>query len=385
MSRPPLPVGTWGRITRTRLGADRWRARAKFRDHDGVTRTVERIGPTGAAAERALVTHLRDRSRPPGGAELTAATTVGDLAAVWLGTLDDGRRAPQTVEKYTSAVHRFVVPALGGIRIGEVSVGRIERFLGVVESDAAARWCRVALTGMFSLAARHDAVAHNPVRDTSTRQRPASEVRALTLEEVAALRANITGWAGGNTMGPPRGDDLPELVDFILGTGLRIGEALAVRWADVALGADVPTATVSGTVAYVGGRFIRQPTTKTSAGHRTVVLPGFVVAALRRQRERELPAEDGLVFPSARGGVRSPHNVRRQFRAARGVGFEWVTPHVLRKTTATVVERSVGIDAAAAQLGHTGSRVTAAHYVQRAATAPDVRTALDALGPVSGG
>ena len=381
MPRHPLPLGTWGRITRTELGPDRWRARAKYRDHDGVTRVVERTGKTGAAAERALVTYLRDRARPSDGQDITADTELVDLAAAWVATLDDGRRTPQTVEKYRATIDKHITPALGGVRVGEASVGKLDRFLRAVDGDATAKWCRVILTGMFALAARHDAIDHNPVRDTSTRHRPAKVVRALTLDEVARLRANVAAWCGGNTMGPPRGDDLAELVDVLLGSGVRIGEALALRWEDLDLDAALPTLTVRGTVVFVGGRYVRQPTAKTSAGHRGVILPAFVVAALRRQAARDLPADDGLVFPSARGGPRSPDNVRRQLRAARGEGFEWVTPHALRKTTATIVERAVGIDAAAAQLGHSGSRVTAAHYIERAATAPDLRSALDALAP----
>ena len=43
--RPPLPIGTWGQVTVTgRPGA--WRARARFRDVDGVTRSVVRTGAT---------------------------------------------------------------------------------------------------------------------------------------------------------------------------------------------------------------------------------------------------------------------------------------------------------------------------------------------------
>lgn len=57
----------------------------------------------------------------------------------------------------------------------------------------------------------------------------------------------------------------------------------------------------------------------------------------------------------------------------------------LRLTTATTIERDVDIEAAASQLGHSGSRVTREHYIERAAQAPDLRAALDALAPVSGG
>lgn len=237
---------------------------------------------------------------------------------------------------------------------------------------------------MLSLAARRDAIPLNPMRDTSKRATDAEEVRALTLEEVAQLRDNIATWSGSNRMGPPRGDDLPELIEVLIGTGVRIGEALALRWEDIDLDSDVPTLLVSGTATTVRNKLIRQNHTKTAAGRRRLALPDYVVDALRRQQARDLPAEDGLVFPSARGGIRSPDNVRRQLRQARGDGLDWVTPHALRKTTATVIAEVNGPDAAADQLGHSDGRTTARFYVDRRHRIIDNRNALARLAPHKG-
>ncbi|MQA17273.1 MAG: hypothetical protein GEV09_25060 [Pseudonocardiaceae bacterium] len=63
MGRPPLPVGTYGRINVYKLGARRFRAQAKYRDYDGVTRKVERVGQSRTAAENNLKAALRDRGR----------------------------------------------------------------------------------------------------------------------------------------------------------------------------------------------------------------------------------------------------------------------------------------------------------------------------------
>src|SRR5919199_258387 len=41
VTRPELPLGTWGRIRREEVGPNRFRARARFRDYDGHTRDVE--------------------------------------------------------------------------------------------------------------------------------------------------------------------------------------------------------------------------------------------------------------------------------------------------------------------------------------------------------
>jgi hypothetical protein len=43
--RPALPIGEHGKITRTRLKNGTWLAKCRYRDRDGVTRIVQRVGP----------------------------------------------------------------------------------------------------------------------------------------------------------------------------------------------------------------------------------------------------------------------------------------------------------------------------------------------------
>ena len=70
MSRPPLQIGTWGKISRDEVSPGVWRAMARFRDFDGVTRKVEaRAAATskndkGGKAERLLIAALTDRAMP---------------------------------------------------------------------------------------------------------------------------------------------------------------------------------------------------------------------------------------------------------------------------------------------------------------------------------
>ena len=43
--RPPLRIGQHGKIVREYAGGGVWLARTRFRDADGVTRRVRRVGP----------------------------------------------------------------------------------------------------------------------------------------------------------------------------------------------------------------------------------------------------------------------------------------------------------------------------------------------------
>lgn len=391
MGRPPLPLGSWGTIKRTEVAAGRWRARAQFRDWDGVTRPVERFAATGPKAEAALRAALVDRQTPAGSVTITRETKLRVLGAAWLDGLDaEGGLADNTMTAYRRAVKR-IEQGLGEVTVGEAKVGVIDRYLRAKKSAATAKQDRVVLTGMLNLAARHDAITHNPARETTRRTSTASKPRALTVGEIAEIRRRVAEYAGGNQHGPPRALDLPAIVDVFLGTGARIGEVLALRAlpGELDLDADPPTATFTGKI--IDGK--RVSTTKGRLAEHRVVLPSFTAAAIRRQLARGLPTDENcLVFPSRTGGPQTVHNVERRFREARDrVGtdhadslYAWVKPHTFRRTVATAIDRAEDIEAAARQLGHASSRVTEKHYVERTNAAPDLRHVLDGFAPIHG-
>jgi integrase len=89
------------------------------------------------------------------------------------------------------------------------------------------------------------------------------------------------------------------------------------------------------------------------------------------------------VFSDSLGGLRDPKNTRRDVRAALDrAGFDWVTSHSFRKTTATMLDEA-GLSARviADQLGHARPSMTQDVYMGRKAVDARVAAALeDALG-----
>ena len=160
-------------------------------------------------------------------------------------------------------------------------------------------------------------------------------------------------------------------IDLMLGTGLRIGEMLALRWSDLNFAADNPTVTVSGTiVSDVGGQVIRQPLTKSKTSERVLFLPHFTVASLLGYwHELDGTPENDAIFPTAVGTRLDRSNYGARFREVRklsiDVDLSWVTPHSLRDTVATNVYRTSDLQHASSQLGHSEIGVTSKHYVER--------------------
>jgi hypothetical protein len=163
MARPPLPLGTYGRIRVYRHG-DSWRARTLYRDWDGTTRHVEKYARTQAAAERALIESLRDRHRSDAGALITPDTRVDVLAQACWNEIEQGSHSPGTRRNYRDRLDRQVIPTLGRLRVRELTTGAIDRHLRVVRDKhgaGTAKLTRTVLSGICGLAARYDALDRN--------------------------------------------------------------------------------------------------------------------------------------------------------------------------------------------------------------------------------
>lgn len=387
MARPPLPLGSHGAVATTQLGPRRFVARTRRRDEDGITRKVEASGTSAAQASRHLMAALAQR-RAQSTDEITASTRLAVVVERWLDDVERSDRSTGTRRLYRQTADLHVVPRIGALLVREATVPRLDayvRALGEEVGPSTSKLARTVVLGALGLAVRHGALPYNTMREVTPVRQQRHEVRAPGLDDVRALRADLAADERAVSV------DLHHVVDLMLGTGARIGEALALRWADVDL--DVGTVALTGTVVRVVDRaagtstVVRQDTTK---GHRprALLVPAFTLAALFAQRHRRLPGgEHALVFPSVVGGLREVTTVERQWRGFRERYPRWstLTTHAFRRAVATAVEREAGMAVAAAVLGHSSERITAAHYVERATLGPDVTGVLGRFGEVPAG
>jgi hypothetical protein len=150
--------------TRSRPGI----ARVPWSATSMVAPEIKRTGPSKGAAERALKEAARDRTHSSPGAEITPDTPVKALAEKWAASLD--QQSPTTRASHRNRVHAQIIPGLGGLRVHNLTVGTVDRFLQSVartERRRVAKMTRSVLSGMCGLAARHD--AHCPETQSGTR------------------------------------------------------------------------------------------------------------------------------------------------------------------------------------------------------------------------
>ncbi|WP_134105754.1 site-specific integrase [Kribbella pratensis] len=151
--------------------------------------------------------------------------------------------------------------------------------IGTIKRNAGrptAKTCRAVIPGMMQLAVRYGALTVNPVREVeAVESRPKNPPRALTNEEIAGLRQLLT------TDEAAVHADLPDLVLFMLGTGVRIGESLAVLWSQVNL--ESGAVEITHTMVRVPGQGLIREAPKSKAGERALPLRDWAVTMLRRR------------------------------------------------------------------------------------------------------
>ena len=187
-------------------------------------------------------------------------------------------------------------------------------------------------------------------------------VKALTEEELGKLLEAI----------PP---EWRLFFDFLAHTGLRIGEAIALRWQDVDL---------SRRRVHVRRRFYRGgfDSPKSRYGRRDVPLSQRLAHELELRFMFEENVEN-LVFPSSAGTVLDASNLMSRVLkpAARKAGVPWASFHTFRHTCATRLFRR-GVNAVQVQmwLGHHSPAFTQAVYVHLLASDLPDGDVLDDVG-----
>jgi integrase len=330
---------------------------------------VTRVRATARLARAAVVEAAADLT-PDGDGLLSPRTTYRDAVAVWLehkATSGVGATTLDTYRKWATVT----VDAMGDLRLIEISRGRLRAvFDGLAPryTVASLRHLLIPVSGTLRLAAAFDAIPDPTVaRGVIERRAPRKSPTALDAAEAFALIATLRA----DPLAPTYVADIA-LVQ--VGTGLRIGEALALRWRDVDL--EHRRLTVSGNLVVVTGVGVVRNGGKTAASLRTLALPHFVAVRLRELRQRQ---PDRPVFANDDGEWLYPIRVFEALRAALDrAGRPDVTSHIWRRTAASILDAAgLPLSKIADALGHSSTRTTQDSYLVRGRDPGAAAEALD--------
>lgn len=396
MARPPLQIGSHGKITVTESGGQ-WKALARFRDTDGVTRPVARWGPTPKAAEKALQAAFDER-RGKSATQLTRKSKVRDIAKDWIAKVERTRKGT-TFDTYSLYLRNVIEPELGNLYLHECTVPRLEDLMDDLEekgySAEARRTVRTVISGILGLAVRYGLLDANPVKQMARIEGGARKrAQSLSVEQLRDFSAKLDADKVAARY------DLADMVRVMLGTGVRVGEALALRWKDIN-DSDKPVTlklpdeeivipprsiSINGNVVWVKGKGVIRHDGKTFASKRLVAMPDYLRMMLLVRRPPSALGDDpvfpaGTLTSAGKLTWKYPSNTTRSIRRLRRrIGYDWVTSHVFRKTVVTLLNEA-GFTARdiADLVGHAKISITQDVYMGRGSANPALAEALESV------
>jgi integrase len=342
------------------------------RGADGKRHQLSRGGfRTRKQAEKAYA-EVRDQLRQDSFITPTKTTVGAFLVDEWLPAVRASIR-PGTHDHYSKMVHGYVVPRIGGLKLGELTPGQLNAFYADLLVDGRLQGGPSQPAGLSPKTVRHvhtllhkalaDAVRWgNLGRNPADRAEPPRPRTAeMKVWDLTQLRRFLTR-VETNRLGP--------IWLLMATTGMRRGEVLGLRWADVDL--DGGRISIVQTHVLVD-RLVVVSEPKTAKGRRSIALDPTTVSALRQyrrlQREErlrygELWTDVGLVATHEDGTAINPRLFSAWFtQHARAADLPLIRLHDLRHSYATAA-LSAGIPAkvVSERLGHANIAITLDTY-----------------------
>lgn len=329
-----------GSITRRKDG--RWQASIRLK---GTRRTV--YGKTEREARKKLLELQRQvniLNTPPA----LVHYTVNELIDAWLTSVSNLK--PSTVAQYRKFFDAYARSPLGEMQLASVTPALFQRLYSELTPSIAAH-VHAVLHRAFAVAVRWEWMAANPCAKVLKPAHKPARKAIWTQAELANFLAGTTE----HWLGP--------LWWLLITTGIRLGEALALRWSD--FNREGNRITIARTLHRINGEWVIS-TPKTEAGLRTVALPQAAADALAVQRERQAAKREDtdLIFTGEAGQPVHHSTVAHAMkRECKRLNLPAVTPHSLRHLHASLLIHSgVPITAVSARLGHATPQVTMTLY-----------------------
>jgi len=305
-----------------------------------------------------------------------AKITVGQFLPAWFAEREHDLK-PSTLLNYRRYIELDIVPALGTVALQALHHDHIRVFVADLTAagrgPTTVRRIIATLSSALADAVEQHRILNNPATHvTLPKVEKAERVPWSTAQAITFLE-HVTD------------DRLGPLFELLVGTGLRQGEALALRWEDIDI--EARSLMVRRTLSDVGGHLVfSEPKTRASAagvGLPSRVVTALEVQAMRQQMERDEWAEEyddlRLVFARESGAPIRPEHVLKRFGTlCRAAGVPAIRVHDLRHTAATLMIGSgVPLAVVSKVLRRTPVSITADHDGH---LTPEISTAAHTFG-----
>jgi integrase len=292
--------------------------------------TVAELPNRSMARERLA---LAMNQKPTG--RLTFAELVEKWKATVVPTLKDS-----TAANYTYNLERYLVPAFGSLEIASITRFDVETFL-VEKSKAYSRntlrGMRAALRGVLTWAVEHEWIPKNVCSGVKLPKAGKRAARPnLKSEQFALLVAHVP-------------EPIATLILFVAITGVRIGEAVGIKWSDF-----------EGDVLHIQRRIYerKEGEPKTKSSDRYIPIPAALLARLGTLGEGE------WIFRTSVGTPLDPKNAMNRFvrPVATALGMKLGGWHTFRHAFCTQLLKKYPVKVVSEIVGHGDIETTLAIY-----------------------
>jgi integrase len=293
--------------------------------------------------------------------------TVAAYMERWLEDSARGDLGHRAYANYRLMIRRHISPALGRVKLERLTAAHVQSLYASKLRDglkpSSVRYIHAVLHRALEQAVRFHLIPFNPASRVDPPKVRQDEIAPLDAEQARRL------------LDAAKGDPLEALYVVSLTCGLRIGEALGLRWTDIDL--DAGTLRVSRQLQRMrrldgkpGKLVFSEP---KNASRRTLDLPQRALGALRTHRKRQLEErvgarlyeDSGLVFATGIGSPLDAQNVvNRHFKPLpKRAGLPDIRWHDLRHTYATLLlARGTHPTYVQKSLGHASVQLTLDRY-----------------------
>jgi len=308
--------------------------------------------------------------------------TVKSYMEKWFNEIKVNELKPKSLDALDSTLRNQVYPHIGDIQLSTITSKDVQAMLNELAQQRTPRdkplaystikKAYMAVNACFKHAVIHEDTVKNPclgVKLPKNVNQKREEVKFFTQEQVA----NICRECVAKHSNDKQVYRLGQAIIVLVYTGMRIGELLGLKWADIDY--DKRTGKVYDSVVMVKDRarndgdatpkykLLEQTSVKTSSSSRIVTLNQKAISAL--QEIQLINGEYPHVMANSKGKIIIPRNFDRMLRnVLERCGIEPSGAHTLRHTYASMLFKNrVDVKTVSELLGHKDVAFTYNTYI----------------------
>ena len=291
--------------------------------------------------------------------KINSEILFGEWIDFWYQTYCKHTIRVTTQVEYENRIYKHIIPEIGKIPLNKLTQSDIQQFYartkssgrkinteiyGTGLSDRVIRAIHANCRSALEKAVQEGLIRINPAIGCKLPPKKSREMKVLTPNEIVRF------------LNRAKEEEYYELFLLELGTGMRRGEILALKWSD--LNFTTGELRIDKQITAMHGElFISEP--KTKASIRTVILPPPLLKILSEYKKT---VDSKWIFPSPLDSTkpRHPSAVRKRLQLIlERAGCPKVRFHDLRHTFATMaLENGMDVKTLSSTIGHVSSATT---------------------------